>query len=174
VTATVWTIGHSTRGQGELLALLTAHGVGAVADVRRFPASRRHPHFNRDALAAWLPEAGILYEHFEDLGGRRVPKPDSRNTGLQNASFRGYADYMSTPVFRRAIDRVIDLARAQPTAVMCAEAVWWRCHRSLIADFLALRGVDVRHILDASPARLHRIQELARFDGDEVCYPGLL
>lgn len=174
VLHTVWTIGHSTRTQEQLLALLRAHGIGAIADVRRFPASRRHPHFNRDSLAIWLPDAGIRYEHFEELGGRRAPRPDSRNTGLRNASFRGYADHMATPAFHHAIDRLLALSREQPAAVMCAEAVWWRCHRSLISDFLSVRGIEVRHILDASPARPHRIQELARAEGDHVCYPGLL
>jgi uncharacterized protein (DUF488 family) len=171
---TIWTIGHSTRTPDQLLELLRTHGIAAIADVRRFPASRRHPHFNREALALWLPEAGVRYEHVDALGGRRSPRPDSRNTGLQNASFRGYADYMATPVFHRAIDRLLALSRGAPTAVMCAEAVWWRCHRSLISDFLSVRGIEVRHILDASPARRHRIQELARAEGDQVCYPGLL
>lgn len=170
----VWTIGHSTRAQDVFLALLDAHGVGAIADVRRFPASRRHPHFNAGAMAAWLAEAGIGYTHFPDLGGRRAPAPDSRNTGLRNASFRGYADYMATPPFRSALERLVTWARAQPTAVMCAEAVYWQCHRTFIADALTARGLDVRHILDASKARPHRIQELARVEGGEVCYPGLL
>lgn len=170
----IWTIGHSTRPQDVFLALLDAHGVRAIADVRRFPASRRHPHFNRDAMTQWLAEAGIGYTHFADLGGRRAPAPDSRNTGLRNASFRGYADYMATPPFRNALERLVIMAREQPTAVMCAEAVYWQCHRTFIADGLTARGLDVRHILDASTARPHRIHELARVEGIDVCYPGLL
>lgn len=168
------TIGHSTRPQDVFLALLDAHGVRAIADVRRFPASRRHPHFNAAAMAQWLAEAGIGYTHFPDLGGRRAPAPASRNTGLRNASFRGYADYMATPPFRAALERLVSWAREQPTAVMCAEAVYWQCHRTFIADALTARGLDVRHILDASKARPHRMHELARVEAGEVCYPGLL
>lgn len=170
----VFTIGHSTRTADDFAALLDTHGIRAIADVRRFPASRRHPHFNRESMSSWLPERGIRYTHFEALGGRRRPAPDSRNSGLQNASFRGYADYMSTPAFNAALDDVIAQARELPTAVMCAEAVWWRCHRSLISDTLVARGYEVRHILDASPARAHRIHELAHVDRGNVCYPSLL
>jgi uncharacterized protein (DUF488 family) len=170
----IWTIGHSTRAQDVFLSLLEAHGVRAIADVRRFPASRRHPHFNGGAMAGWLADAGIGYAHFADLGGRRAPSPDSKNTGLRNASFRGYADYMSTPPFRNALDRLAAWAREQPTAVTCAEAVYWQCHRTFIADALTARVLNVRHILDASKARPHRIHELARVEGGDVCYPGLL
>lgn len=174
MTAVIWTFGHSTRTQEDFLALARAHGIGAIADVRRFPASRRHPHFARDEMARWLPEHGIRYLHVEALGGRRASSPDSRNTGLRNVSFRGYADYMSTSAFEAALASVVELSRAQRTAIMCAEAVWWRCHRSLIADTLTARGFDVRHILDASPPRTHRIHELARIDAGGVCYPSLL
>lgn len=174
MTETVYTIGHSTRTQDDFLALLGAHGIGAIADVRRFPASRRHPHFARAAMARWLPEHGVQYVHVEALGGRRAAAADSPNTGLRNASFRGYADYMRTAAFEAALAVVVDLSRAQPTAIMCAEAVWWRCHRSLIADLLVARGFEVRHILDASTPRPHRIHESARIEGRTVCYPGLL
>lgn len=170
----IWTVGHSTLTQEDFLALIAAHGILAIADVRRFPGSRRHPHFHGDAMRVWLPQAGVRYEHFVDLGGRRKAEPDSRNTGLRNESFRGYADYMATPLFQRALDRLIALSREQPSAVMCAEAVYWRCHRHLLADALAARGVAVRHILDARTARPHKIHELARIEGTDVCYPGLL
>ena len=170
----IWTVGHSVLTQSDFLALLAAHGILGIADVRRFPASRRHPHFNGDAMRQWLPDAGVKYEHFVELGGRRRASPASRNTGLRNESFRGYADYMATPPFQQAVERLLAWAGDQPTAVMCAEAVYWRCHRHLLADALAARGTDVRHILDASKARPHRIHELARIEGFEVCYPGLL
>lgn len=170
----IWTIGHSTRTEDDFLALLDTHGIRAIADIRRFPASRRYPHFNGPAMQKWLDEAGIAYEHFADLGGRRSAVRDSINTGLRNAGFRGYADHMRTPAFREALDRLIAWTRAQPTAIMCAEAVYWQCHRSLTADALAAREMDVRHILDASPARKHRIHELARVERGEVSYPGLL
>lgn len=174
MTPALWTVGHSTRTQEDFLSLAGAHGIRAIADVRRFPGSRRHPHFARDAMARWLPAHGIDYVHVEALGGRRAAAADSPNTGLRNASFRGYADYMRTEAFEAALAGVIDLSRAQPTALMCAEAVWWRCHRSLIADLLTARGFEVRHILDASTPRPHRIHESARIDGRTVCYPSLL
>ena len=170
----VWTVGHSTRPQEDFLALLAVHGVQAIADVRRFPASRRHPHFNRDDMARWLGEAGLRYQHFDDLGGRRKPDPASGNTALRHPSFRGYADYMATEPFEQALARLIDWARGERVAVMCAEAVWWQCHRSLISDALSARGCEVRHILDASKTRVHRINELARIEAGRVCYPGLL
>jgi uncharacterized protein (DUF488 family) len=170
----IWTIGHSTRAQHDFLALLRAHEITAIADVRRFPASRRHPHFNGDAMSGWLADAGLAYRHFEDLGGRRHPARDSRNTALRHPSFRGYADYMATAPFQQALSALVDWSVGGHVAVMCAEAVWWQCHRSLLADALAARGVDVRHILDASKARPHKINELARIEAGQVCYPGLL
>lgn len=172
--AVIWTIGHSTRTQEVFLSLLQAHGIEAIADVRRFPASRRHPHFHGEAMAAGLAEAGIAYTHFVDLGGRRATRADSPNTALRNAAFRGYADYMSTPPFRAALAALIAGAAERRTAVMCAEAVHWRCHRSLLADVLVARGLEVRHILDGAKAPAHRIHEVARIEGDEVRYPGLL
>src|SRR5881275_3311401 len=136
----IYTIGHSTRELGEFLDLLAAHRVTQVVDVRRYPASRRHPHFARDALAAALAGVGIAYHHEGDLGGRRTARPDSANTAWRSAAFRGYADYMDTDAFQRALGRVIELARARPTTLLCAEAVPWRCHRQLIADALLARG----------------------------------
>ena len=168
----IYTVGHSTRELDDFLALLAAHGVRQVVDVRRYPASRRHPHFARDALAAALAGAGIAYRHEGDLGGRRTARPDSANTAWRSAAFRGYADYMDTDAFQQALGRVIELARAGPTTVLCAEAVPWRCHRQLIADALVARGENVSHIL--SPARLepHTLSPHARIlPGGVVRYP---
>src|SRR5579871_365245 len=159
----MFTIGHSTRTLDELVALLHAHGVTQLADVRTVPKSRRHPHFAADALAQSLPARGIAYRHFRSLGGLRKPRTDSRNTAWQNESFRGYADYMQTDEFRRGLDELI--AWSHPaTAIMCAEAVWWRCHRQLIADALVARGVDVRHIMSATSAPPHALTAFARVD----------
>jgi len=168
----IWTIGHSTRSLAELVALLRAHGIERVADVRRFPRSRRHPHFDAGALARDLPEAGIAYRHFPTLGGFRRPRPDSRNTAWRNASFRGYADYMATDEFAGHLDALLDDARTVPTAIMCAEAVPWRCHRSLIADALVARGVEVRHVLGLERAEPHVLSADARVTGGRVTYPG--
>lgn len=143
---TLWTIGHSTRTIDEFVALLADHAIRAVADVRRFPGSRKHPQFGADALRKSLGHAGVEYAPFPELGGRRRPQPDSHNTAWRNESFRGYADYMETREFREGIDRLLALARRKSTAIMCAEAVWWRCHRSMIADHLKASGVLVLHI----------------------------
>ncbi len=140
----MYTVGHSTREAAEFLALLAPPGIATLVDVRRFPGSRRYPQFSREALAESLRTNRIAYRHLESLGGRRTPAPDSVNTGWRNASFRGYADYMQTPAFRRAIDELLTFDA--PIAVMCAEAVWWRCHRSLIADYLTAMGIVVQHI----------------------------
>ena len=166
----MWTIGHSTRSREALLGLLHAHGIGRVTDVRRFPRSRRHPQFNIDALARDLPAAGIAYGHRPGLGGFRRPRRDSRNAGWRNASFRGYADYMETDEFAAELDKLIEEARAAPTAIMCAEAVPWRCHRSLISDALVARGVAVRHILGLAPAEPHVLTAGARLEGRSVIY----
>jgi uncharacterized protein (DUF488 family) len=171
---TVYTIGHSTRPIEELIALLQAHGVTQLADVRTVPKSRRHPHFAQEALSASLPAAGISYRHFPGLGGLRKPAPDSSNSGWRHAGFRGYADYMRTPTFTAALDDLIGWAKDAPTAVMCAEAVWWRCHRQLIADALVARGVEVRHIMSAKAAAAHALTSFARVDGERVTYPGLV
>jgi|SRR6185295_4531429 uncharacterized protein (DUF488 family) len=170
--ACVWTIGHSTRSLEALVALLRAHAITRVVDVRRFPRSRRHPHVNADALARDLPAAGIAYRHLPGLGGFRRARPDSRNTGWRNASFRGYADYMETEEFAGHLATLLEEARLGPTAIMCAEAVPWRCHRSLISDALLARGVEVRHILGAERAEPHALTEGARVEGPRVLYPG--
>ena len=171
---TVYTIGHSTRTLDAFVALLHAHQISQLADVRTVPKSRRHPHFAGEALARTLPEAGIAYRHFAALGGLRKPRKDSRNTGWRHESFRGYADHMQTPAFQRALDDLIAWSGAQPTVVMCAEAVWWQCHRQLIADALVARAVEVRHIMSPGPAPPHALTAFARVDDGRVTYPGLV
>jgi uncharacterized protein (DUF488 family) len=172
---TVFTIGHSTRSLDEFIELLKAHAVTQVADVRTVPKSRRHPHFAREAMSRTLPAHAVAYRHFGDLGGLRKPRPDSRNTAWQHDSFRGYADYMESAAFETALDQLINWSREEPTAAMCAEAVWWRCHRQLIADALVARGVEVRHIMSASSAPAHMLTDFARINADRrVTYPGLI
>ena len=159
--ATVYTVGHSTRSSEELLALLRDAGVELLADVRAFPSSRRHPQFNRDALAAWLGAAGIAYRHMPSLGGRRSPVPGSENGGWREAAFQGYADHMRSPEFRNALAGLEATARETPTAIMCAEAVWWRCHRRLIADALVARGWRVEHLGIGEGRAVHELTEFA-------------
>jgi uncharacterized protein (DUF488 family) len=176
---TIFTIGHSTRSLDDFVALLRAHGVTQLADIRTIPKSRRHPHFSRDALTQSLPAAGIAYRHSGGLGGLRKPRADSKNTGWRHPSFRGYADYMETPEFARALDELMQWAgesgQAEATAVMCAEAVWWQCHRQLVADALVARGVDVRHIMSPTSAPAHALTDFSRVNADlRVTYPGLI
>jgi uncharacterized protein (DUF488 family) len=173
----IFTIGHSTREADDFVGLLRHHRVDLLVDVRRYPGSRRHPHFNREALAERLAAAGIGYRHTPDLGGRRVgpgaDRPDdSPNRGWRNASFRAYADYMATPPFRAALDQLLEDAARHTLAIMCAEAVPWRCHRNLISDALVARDVEVRHILsDDAPSR-HELNPMARPDPEgTVTYP---
>jgi uncharacterized protein (DUF488 family) len=148
----IWTIGHSTRSLEELIGLLRSERIERLADVRRYPASRLHPHFNAGALGRSLIAADLRYEGYPELGGRRTPRADSANTRWRNASFRGYADYMESPAFEAALARLMADAAGARTAIMCAEAPWWRCHRGLIADALKARGVEVLHIMgEASP-----------------------
>ena len=170
--ATVWTLGHSTRPWEDFLAVLAAHAIEAIADVRRFPASRRHPHFNREALQFALPTAGIDYLWLPQLGGRRTPRPDSPNSGWRNASFRGYADHLSSIEFADGLAKLLALAARRRTAMMCSEAVWWRCHRGLVSDVLKLRGVQVLHVESAAPAREHPWTPPARVEGGKLSYPG--
>jgi len=169
----VHTIGHSTREFSEFLQLLESHGIRGVVDVRRYPASRRHPQYARATLEQALRGAGIGYTHEVDMGGRRQPRPDSPNTAWRSLSFRGYADHMDSGPFQAALERVIALAAQSAIAVMCAEAVPWRCHRQLIADALAARGHEVRHILSAGRADVHRLSPMAHVlvDG-RLRYPG--
>ena len=167
----IWTIGHSTRTIEVFISLLAEHGIRLLADVRSLPGSKRYPQFNKDALAESLNAHGIRYEHFPELGGKRKSKPDSRNTAWRNASFRGYADYMETEQFQKAVERLLDVAaKAGPTAIMCAEAVWWRCHRSLIADYLKARGVEVLHILGANRVETHPYTSAARIVNGKLSY----
>ncbi|KXK34937.1 MAG: DUF488 domain-containing protein [Chlorobi bacterium] len=167
---TVFTIGHSTRSLAQFTELLTVHSVQVLADVRRFPYSRKYPHFNTDVLRNSLAESNIVYRHYPGLGGRRRPNPDSRNTAWRNASFRGYADYMETAVFQTAIQEFQEDALRRVCAVMCSEAVWWRCHRALIADFLTARGWQVLHILSSSTVEEHSYTEPARIENNRVVY----
>jgi len=168
---TIYTIGHSTRPAAELVGLLQGHGVRTLVDVRTIPRSRHNPQFNSDALAATLAAADIGYVHMPGLGGLRRPKPDSINAGWRNLSFRGYADYMQTPAFAAAIDELIGIAGSQPTAIMCAEAVPWRCHRSLVADALLVRGVPTAEIVSATRATPHALTPFARVAGGAITYP---
>ena len=168
--AEIWTIGHSTRTAEEFIALLKGNEIGALADVRRFPGSRRYPQFGQDALAVALKLEGIEYHHFPELGGRRSGRSDSPNTAWRNAAFRGYADYMLTEGFRNGIGRLLQLAAEKRTAIMCAEAVWWRCHRGLIADDLKARGVVVRHILARNKVEEHPYTSAARIVDGHLSY----
>jgi uncharacterized protein (DUF488 family) len=168
----VWTIGHSTRTLADLVALLHAHGLSRVVDVRRFPRSRRHPHFDTDALARDLPRSGIAYAHAPGLGGFRRAHPSSVNTGLRNRSFQGYADYMQTADFAHHLATLIADATTAPTAIMCAESTPWRCHRSLIADALVAQTIEVLHVLDTHRAVPHTLTAGARVDAGRVTYPG--
>jgi hypothetical protein len=170
-TPVVYTIGHSTRSLEELVAILRAHGVKRVVDVRTIPRSRRNPQFNRESLGKTLHNRRLNYRHMKALGGLRRPRPDSVNTGWRNSSFRGFADYMQTEAFAQALARLLRLARQKPTAIMCAEAVPWRCHRSLIADALVARGHEVRDIMSATNARAHVLTSMAVVRGQQVTYP---
>jgi uncharacterized protein (DUF488 family) len=165
----IYTIGHSTRTLLEFVRLLNEHEVKRLADIRRYPGSRRHPHFSGESLAHSLPRAGILYEHFADLGGRRNPLKNSPNGAWENGQFRGYADHMATEVFHAATDRLLESEHA--TAIMCAEAVPWRCHRNLTSDELVRRGVEVIHILAPGSAQRHELNKMARIERDRVIYP---
>lgn len=166
----LWTIGHSTRTLGEFQALLAANAIEALADVRRFPASRKYPHFNEDALRNSLAEVGVEYVAFPELGGRRRARPDSHNTAWRSESFRGYADYMETQAFQTGIERLLELARRKRTAVMCAEAVWWRCHRALIADYLKAAGIGVQHIMEGKNSEIHPYSSAASVTDGRLSY----
>jgi uncharacterized protein (DUF488 family) len=169
---TVLTVGHSTHALEEFLALLAAGGVELIADVRRFPGSRRLPHFGSEALAAALGRAGVDYEHLPALGGRRRPVPGSLNGGWENAAFRGYADHMATPEFGAGLARLEELARERRAAIMCAEAPWWRCHRRLVSDALVVRGWEVRHLMPGRPPSPHELTPFALVGpGRALTYP---
>jgi uncharacterized protein (DUF488 family) len=167
----VLTVGHSNRPLNDFLCALRAHRVTLVADVRKMPRSRSNPQFNHDTLPQALRAVGIGYVHLPGLGGLRHRRPDSPNTGWQNASFRAYADYMLTPEFEQGLHELLEQTRGPLAAVMCAEAVPWRCHRSLIADALSLRGIAVEHILSASRTQPHVLRPWARVQGTRITYP---
>ncbi len=179
----IYTIGHSTRPLEEFLALLKAHGITHLADIRTVPRSRRHPHFAAEALSRSLEEAGIAYRHFPGLGGLRKPRADSPNAAWHHEGFRGYADYMETAEFEAALDELLafgadqrrspSLGGAPRVVMMCAEAVWWRCHRQLVADALVARGAEVRHIVSAAAPAGHTLTSFARVTGGRVTYRGV-
>jgi uncharacterized protein (DUF488 family) len=167
----ILTVGHSTRTIEAFIELLQAHGVRRLVDVRTIPRSRHNPQFNRDALPEALRRAGIAYTHMEELGGLRHARRDSPNTGWRNSSFRGYADYMQTPEFVAGLKTLIKMAKPEQIAIMCAEAVPWRCHRSLIADALTVRGYPVEHIMSASRTQPHSLTSFAKVRATRITYP---
>lgn len=168
--ATLWTVGHSTHPLGELLDILHAHGITRIADVRRFPGSRANPQFNPGQLERGLAESGIGYTAMPALGGRRKPLAGSRHAAWRNESFRGYADYMDTPEFAGAAEELAALAREDRVAAMCAEGVWWRCHRSMIADYFKANGWEVLHILGAGDAKEHPYTAVAKVVNGALTY----
>ena len=172
--AIILTVGHSTRTLKDFVALLLAHGVEQLIDVRSIPRSRHNPQFNRDRLPRPLQKVGVRYQHMAGLGGLRHARRDSINAGWKNASFRGFADYMQTPEFQEALDQLIQLAKKRRTAIMCAEAVPWRCHRSLIGDALLVRGFRVEEIASSTRTRPHTLTPWAQVRGKQLSYPAYL
>ena len=172
---TIFTIGHSTHPMDEFINILQSFSISLLADVRNFPGSKRHPHFNKEMLELSLNKNNIRYRHFKELGGRRTPVADSVNTRWRNKAFRGYADYMQTNVFSESVNQLQDIARKELVAYMCAEAVWWSCHRSLISDYLKIRGWKVMNIMAKGKADEHPFTSAARIIDDELRYdePGL-
>jgi uncharacterized protein (DUF488 family) len=171
---TLFTVGHSNRTLEFLVSLLQGYEIQRLVDIRTIPRSRHNPQFNLDVLPAMLKALGIAYTHAPALGGLRRPRPDSHNDGWKNKSFRGYADYMQTPEFEGAIRELIGMAKNERIAIMCAEAVPWRCHRSLVADSLTVRGVSVQHIMSRVSAPKHQVTRWARVEGDQILYSGEL
>ena len=170
----LWTIGHSTRSIDEFIEALKSFEIQALADVRSFPGSRRYPQFNKENLRASLAEVGMGYIHLPDLGGRRRAKPDSLNMAWHSKTFRGYADYMETQGFQEGIARLLEAARERRTAIMCAEAVWWRCHRSLISDYMKANEVEVTHIMAAGKSESHPFTSAASIVNGRLSYRGVL
>lgn len=166
----IWTIGHSNRTLDEFVELLTANQIKLLADVRHFPGSRRLPHFNKENLSKSLPDIGIEYIHFPELGGRRRARPDSPNTVWRNEAFRGYADFMMTPEFHAGIERLLKHASQKRTAIMCAEALWWQCHRSMISDYLKANSHEVIHILGVNKTEEHPFTSAARIVDGKLSY----
>ncbi len=170
---TIWTVGHSTRTIEEFIEILRHNQIEILVDVRHFPGSRKFPHFGKDALHDALVAASIRYEHLVELGGRRPVHRDSRNVAWRNASFRSYADYMENQAFRDGVDRLLEIARAGRTAIMCSEAVWWRCHRSMIADYLKAMGVHVFHILSTKKVQEHPYTSAAQLVNGRLTYESI-
>jgi uncharacterized protein (DUF488 family) len=168
----ILTVGHSNRPLAEFIGILQAHGVARILDVRRYPVSRKWPHFDAAALSAGLAASGIDYAGLPELGGRRRPRPDSPHAAWREEGFRGYADFMDTPEFAVGLARAMALGEELPSALLCAEALPWKCHRSLVADSLVARGWEVRDAFSAREARLHRLPEFARTEGTRVVYDG--
>jgi uncharacterized protein (DUF488 family) len=166
----IWTIGHSTRSEQEFLQLLKFFKIEMVADIRTFPGSRRYPHFNKELLSRSLMENDIRYQHLMDLGGRRKPLPDSPHTAWRHASFRGYADHMDTPAFKQAIQLLENEALQWRSAYMCSEAMWWKCHRAMVSDYLKVKGWSVYHILDINKSQLHPYTSPARSEQGNLFY----
>ncbi|MEO6289888.1 MAG: DUF488 domain-containing protein [Ginsengibacter sp.] len=167
---TIWTIGHSTRSLDEFVAMLHSFNIDEIADIRSFPGSRKFPQFNKEALEISLPQNNIRYVHIKDLGGRRKANPDSKNTGWRHTAFRSYADYMETGAFKDGTEELVKIATKQRTAYMCSEAVWWRCHRSMVSDYLKLRGWKVMHIMSIGKATEHPYTAPARVVDNELNY----
>ncbi|WP_343669287.1 DUF488 domain-containing protein [Chitinophaga sp.] len=167
---TIYTIGHSTHSIEDFLLMLESFGIKTVVDIRSLPGSRKFPQFDQDNLQKSLEEKGIQYLYFPDLGGRRKVKKDSRNNRWRNESFRGYADYMETENFKNAIEKLEQIALQKPTAYMCAEAVWWRCHRSMVSDYLKAKGWTVYHIMAKGKAEEHPYTSAAKIVDGNVCY----
>ena len=170
----IWTVGHSNRSVETLLEILRSVPIARLVDVRSYPRSKRNPQFDRDSLMWELEHAGLAYRHAPEVGGMRKPLPDSINTAIVEPGFRGYADHMQTAEFNAGVERLIDEAVHSATAVMCAEASPWKCHRSFLADALSARGVAVLHLVDVDRAEAHEINPLASVSGSSVTYPGLL
>jgi uncharacterized protein (DUF488 family) len=170
----IWTVGHSTRSGEEFTQILLGNRIEVLVDVRTFPGSRRYPQFNRETLAESLRAAGIHYQHEPRLGGRRKPRPDSHNSAWRNEQFRGYADHMETEEFKNGVRELLELSASKRVALMCAEAVWWRCHRSLLGDYLKAEGHEVVHILDQKKTEEHPYTSAARVIDGRLSYRGLL
>lgn len=167
---TIWTIGHSTHSFENLVAMLHSFNIDLIADVRSFPGSRKFPQFNKEALEISLPQNNIQYRHLVELGGRRKAQPDSKNTAWRNVAFKGYADYMQTGSFTDGIKELVKIALKQRTAYMCSEAVWWRCHRSMISDYLKWQGWKVMHIMGIEKATEHPYTAPAKIVNGELTY----
>ena len=170
----LWTIGHSTFSIEDFIARLRSFEIELLADVRSFPGSRRFPHFNQEHLSVSLSKVDMRYQHFKELGGRRRPRADSLNMAWRNESFRGYADYMETEEFRGGVERLLELAAKQRVAIMCSEAVWWRCHRSMISDYLKVKGIKVIHIIGEEKSEPHPFTSAAQVVNGELSYRGVL